>query len=187
MQVEIWSDIACPWCYVGKRRFEAALAGFPHRDAVTVTWHSFELDPNAPRHHDMPQPELLARKYGMSVAEAQAMNARMTEAATAEGLTFRLDEVKVGNTFDAHRVLPGVKVKHACNGRIKPRPERWRGQCVNLPAALPKAFCKPLVTAIVDFVAHGKPGQLAVVANIIIIQRQPNDAGAATITCESFR
>ncbi len=105
MQVEIWSDIACPWCYVGKRRFEAALAGFPHRDAITVTWHSFELDPNAPRQHDMPQPELLARKYGMSVAEAQAMNARMTEAAAAEGLTFRLDDAKVGNTFDAHRLL----------------------------------------------------------------------------------
>ena len=105
MHVEIWSDIACPWCYVGKRRFEAALAGFAHRDAVTVTWRSFELDPRAPRQHDVPQPELLARKYGMSVADAQAMNARMTEAAAAEGLTFRLDDVKVGNTFDAHRLL----------------------------------------------------------------------------------
>lgn len=105
MHVEIWSDIACPWCYVGKRRFEAALAGFAHRDAVTVTWRSFELDPQAPRQHDVPQPELLARKYGMSVADAQAMNARMTEAAAGEGLTFRLDDVKVGNTFDAHRLL----------------------------------------------------------------------------------
>lgn len=105
MLVEIWSDIACPWCYVGKRRFEAALAGFAHRQAVTVTWRSFELDPRAPRQHDMPQPELLARKYGMSVADAQAMNARMTEAAAGEGLAFRLDDVKVGNTFDAHRLL----------------------------------------------------------------------------------
>ena len=73
MQVEIWSDIACPWCYVGKRRFEAALAGFPHSDAVTVTWRSFELDPHAPRQHDMSQPELLARKYGMSITDAQAI------------------------------------------------------------------------------------------------------------------
>ncbi|WP_310572099.1 DsbA family oxidoreductase [Gemmatimonas sp.] len=105
MLVEIWSDIACPWCYVGKRRFEAALAAFAHRQAVTVTWRSFELDPRAPRQHDMPQPELLARKYGMSVADAQAMNARMTEAAAGEGLAFRLDDVKVGNTFDAHRLL----------------------------------------------------------------------------------
>jgi predicted DsbA family dithiol-disulfide isomerase len=105
MQVEIWSDIACPWCYVGKRRFEAALAGFAHRDAVTVSWRSFELDPNAPRQHNIAQPELLARKYGLSVVDAQAMNARMTAAAAGEGLTFRLDDVQVGNTFDAHRLL----------------------------------------------------------------------------------
>lgn len=105
MRVEIWSDIACPWCYVGKRRFEAALAGFTHRSAVTVTWRSFELDTRAPRQYDVPQPELLARKYGMTVADAESMNARMTEAAAGEGLTFRLDLVKVGNTFDAHRLL----------------------------------------------------------------------------------
>ncbi len=105
MQVEIWSDIACPWCYVGKRRFESAIARFAHRDAITVTWRSFELDPRAPSQHDEPQPELLARKYRTSVEQAHAMNARMTEAAAAEGLTFRLDDVKVGNTFDAHRLL----------------------------------------------------------------------------------
>ncbi len=105
MQVEIWSDIACPWCYVGKRRFETALAGFAHRDAVTVSWHSFELDPRAPRVHAESQPVLLARKYGVSVAEATAINARMTAAAAGEGLTFRLDDVKVQNTFDAHRLL----------------------------------------------------------------------------------
>ena len=105
MQVEIWSDIACPWCYIGKRRFETALTGFAHRDAVTVVWRSFELDPQAPKRHDASQPELLARKYGMSVANAQAMNARMTDAAAGEGLTFRLDDMKVGNTFDAHRLL----------------------------------------------------------------------------------
>ncbi len=105
MKVEIWSDIACPWCYVGKRRFEAAMAGFAHRDDVTVTWHSFELDPRAPKQHAETQPELLARKYGKSLAEANAMNARMTEAAAGEGLAFRLDAVKVGNTFDAHRLL----------------------------------------------------------------------------------
>ncbi len=105
MQVEIWSDIACPWCYVGKRRFESALAHFAHRDAITVTWRSFELDPHAPRQHDEPQPELLARKYRTTVEQARAMNGRMTEAAAGEGLAFRLDDVKVGNTFDAHRLL----------------------------------------------------------------------------------
>lgn len=105
LQVEIWSDIACPWCYVGKRRFDAALASFPHRDNVTVTWRSFELDPRAPRTHDEPALQLLARKYGVSVPQAQAMNQRLTDTAAGEGLVFRLEDVKVGNTFDAHRLL----------------------------------------------------------------------------------
>ncbi len=105
MRVEIWSDIACPWCYTGKRRFEKALAAFEHRDDVTVAWRSFELDPHAPKQHGVPQPVLLARKYGTTREEAEAMNARMTAAAASEGLTFNLDKVQVGNTFDAHRLL----------------------------------------------------------------------------------
>ena len=105
MQIDIWSDIACPWCYVGKRRFEQALARFPHRDDVRVVWRSFELDPGAPATHDEPQALLLARKYGMPVAQAEAMNARMTAAAAEEGLDFHFDRVRVGNTFDAHRLV----------------------------------------------------------------------------------
>jgi predicted DsbA family dithiol-disulfide isomerase len=105
MIVEIWSDIACPWCYVGKRRFEQALAEFEHRDTVTVVWRSFELDPGAPPRHDEPQAVLLARKYGVPLAQAEAMNARMAGEAAKEGLAFRLDRVRVGNTFDAHRLL----------------------------------------------------------------------------------
>jgi predicted DsbA family dithiol-disulfide isomerase len=105
MIVEIWSDIACPWCYVGKRRFEQALAEFEHRDTVTVVWRSFELDPGAPPRHDEPQAVLLARKYGVPLAQAEAMNARMAGEAAKEGLAFRLDRVQVGNTFDAHRLL----------------------------------------------------------------------------------
>ena len=105
MQVEIWSDIACPWCYVGKRRFERALEEFEHRRDVDVVWRSFELDPTAPRQHDAPQAELLARKYRMPLAQAEAMNARMTAEAAKEGLAFRMDRVRVGNTFDAHRLI----------------------------------------------------------------------------------
>jgi predicted DsbA family dithiol-disulfide isomerase len=105
MIVEIWSDIACPWCYVGKRRFEQALERFEHHDAVTVVWRSFELDPGAPPRHDEPQAVLLARKYGVPLAQAEAMNARMAGEAAKEGLAFRLDRVQVGNTFDAHRLL----------------------------------------------------------------------------------
>jgi predicted DsbA family dithiol-disulfide isomerase len=105
MKVEIWSDIACPWCYVGKRRFEAALARFEHAGDVQVTWRSFELDPGAPKRQDEPQAQLLARKYGIPVARAEAMNARMTGEAKKEGLDFDFDRVVVGNTFDAHRLV----------------------------------------------------------------------------------
>ncbi|HUQ45577.1 MAG TPA: DsbA family oxidoreductase [Gemmatimonadaceae bacterium] len=105
MKVEIWSDIACPWCYVGKRRFEAALREFEHADHVEVVWRSFELDPNAPRTHAESQDELLAKKYGMSLERAREMNARMTGEAAKEGLEFHFERVKVGNTFDAHRLV----------------------------------------------------------------------------------
>jgi predicted DsbA family dithiol-disulfide isomerase len=105
MQVEIWSDIACPWCYVGKRRFEAALARFDHRDDVRVTWRSFELDPGAPAEREGTGAEHLAAKYGMSVEQAKAMNERMTETAAGEGLDFHFELQRQGNTFDGHRVL----------------------------------------------------------------------------------
>lgn len=105
MKIEIWSDVACPWCYVGKRRFEAALAGFEHRDAVEVVWRSFELDPTAPVRHDLPAPELLARKYRIPVAQAEAMNARLAGEARKEGLEMDLAGLVVGNTFDAHRLI----------------------------------------------------------------------------------
>ena len=105
MKIEIWSDIACPWCYVGKRRFERALQQFEHADDVEVVWRSFELDPHAPRTHAESQDELLAKKYGMPVEKARAMNERMTAEARKEGLDFHLDRVKVGNTFDAHRLV----------------------------------------------------------------------------------
>jgi predicted DsbA family dithiol-disulfide isomerase len=105
MKVEIWSDIACPWCYVGKRRFESALGQFEHADDIEVVWRSFELDPAAPRTHAESQDELLAKKYGMPVERARAMNERMTGEAKKEGLDFHFDRVKVGNTFDAHRLV----------------------------------------------------------------------------------
>ena len=105
MHVEIWSDIVCPWCYVGKRRFEAALEQFAHRDEVTVTWRSFELDPGAPRERDVDGATHLAHKYGMSREQAEHMQAQMTEVAAGEGLDFRFDRARSGNTFDAHRLL----------------------------------------------------------------------------------
>jgi predicted DsbA family dithiol-disulfide isomerase len=105
MQVEIWSDVVCPWCYIGKRRFEAALAEFDHRDEVEVRWRSFELDPSAPATVDVDLIERLATKYGVSREQAEAMNDRVTRLADEVGLSYRLDIAKPGNTFDAHRVL----------------------------------------------------------------------------------
>lgn len=107
LRIDVWSDIACPWCYVGKRRLEAALAAFPERDAVTLIWHAFELDPAAPRSLDPSQSYAarLARKYGSSVAQAELMIRRMTETAAADGLDFHFETIRPGNTFDAHRLL----------------------------------------------------------------------------------
>jgi predicted DsbA family dithiol-disulfide isomerase len=105
MDVEIWSDIACPWCYVGKKRFEAALARFEHRDDVTVTWRSFELDPGAPADRGVGHAELIARKYGRTLEEVAAMDAQLTSVAAAEGIDMKLSEARSGNTFDAHRLV----------------------------------------------------------------------------------
>jgi predicted DsbA family dithiol-disulfide isomerase len=105
MDVEIWSDIACPWCYIGKRRFEAALARFEHRDEVRVTWRSFELDPAAPAEREGERAARLAEKYGMSIEQAREMERRMTDTAAGEGLDFRFDIARSGATFDAHRVV----------------------------------------------------------------------------------
>ncbi len=105
MQVEIWSDVICPWCYIGKKRFEMALADFAQREKVRVTWRSFELDPNAPQQHSDTQVEVLARKYGVSRPEAEAMNSRVTLLAMEIGLEYHLHKARPGNTFDAHRLL----------------------------------------------------------------------------------
>ncbi len=105
MQVEIWSDVICPWCYIGKRRFETALAGFARRDSVRVVWRSFELDPNSPAQYPDTPEEILARKYRVSLQQAASMNARVTALAGEVGLEYRLSNARPGNTFDAHRLL----------------------------------------------------------------------------------
>jgi predicted DsbA family dithiol-disulfide isomerase len=105
MQVEIWSDVVCPWCYIGKRRFEAALAEFPHRDDVQVVWRSFELDPGAPAEREGDYATRLSRKYGVPVDQAQLMIDRMVDNGAGDGLDFRFDRSRAGNTFDAHRLL----------------------------------------------------------------------------------
>jgi predicted DsbA family dithiol-disulfide isomerase len=105
MQIEVWSDVVCPWCYIGKRRLEMALAKFPHWESVQVIWRSFELDRDAPRQYPGTLNEMLAQKYRVSPQKAAEMNARVTEVAKEVGLEYRLAEAHPGNTFDAHRLI----------------------------------------------------------------------------------
>lgn len=111
MQIEIWADVACPWCYVGKRRFEKAFAAFEGKDQATVVWRSFELDPRAPRVQPLSAPEVLARKYRVSVDQANAMNDRLKGEGRKEGLELAPEKIRMVNTFDAHRVI-----HHAAGG-----------------------------------------------------------------------
>src|SRR5215210_1496109 len=120
MDVEIWSDIACPWCYVGKRRFEAALDGFEHRDDVNLRWRSFELDPAAPAARDGSGAEHLAEKYGMSVEEARARQQSLREMAAGDGIDMRADLTRGGNTFDGHRLLH-LAAEHGLQTEMKVR------------------------------------------------------------------
>ena len=122
LKVEIWSDVVCPWCYIGKRRFESALARFEHRDEVELVWRSFELDLSAPPSSAEPGTYAvrLAGKYGCSVAEAQAMTDNMTVTAASEGLDFRFDLARPGNTFDAHRLLH-LALEHGRQDQLKER------------------------------------------------------------------
>ncbi|GIG67144.1 DsbA family oxidoreductase [Phytomonospora endophytica] len=105
MRVEIWSDIVCPWCYIGKARFEKALAAFPNRDQVEVVHRSFELDTSAATSDKSgPVAEMLAGKYGMTLAQAKNAEKSVADAAAGEGLRYNTERVN-GNTFDQHRLL----------------------------------------------------------------------------------
>ncbi len=120
MNVEIWSDVVCPWCYIGKRRFEAALGQFAHRDAVAVTWRSFELDPHAARQFPGTLNDLLARKMRATPAQAAAANERLTALAAEDGLDYHLDRARPGNTFDAHRLIH-LAAEHGLQDAVKER------------------------------------------------------------------
>lgn len=105
MLIEIWSDVVCPWCFVGKRRLERALESFEHADAVEVRWRSFQLDPSAPQHGGELTTPVLARKYGRSEDEMRDMQQQLVDLAAEEGLAFRIFETVHTRTIDAHRLL----------------------------------------------------------------------------------
>lgn len=105
MHIEIWSDINCPWCFIGKRRLEKALASFPHRDDVEVTWKSYQLDPGLPQHFAGTELDYLRQVKGMSPAQVHQMFDHVASVAATEGLAYDFGSVKVANSFDAHRLL----------------------------------------------------------------------------------
>lgn len=120
MLVEIWSDVVCPWCYIGKRRFEAALEQFEHPDQVEIRWRSFELDPTAPFRRSGRMAEHLAAKYGMTVEQAEERLVGLDQLAARDGLTYDLARTQGGNTFDAHRLIHlGYEKDEATGGALK--------------------------------------------------------------------
>jgi predicted DsbA family dithiol-disulfide isomerase len=104
VKVEIWSDVVCPWCYIGKRRFERALAAFDGAAAIEVEWHAFQLNPEQPRGARTTHDEYLATKLGVSREQVHRLNERVVSLAAAEGLAYDFERYQVINTFDAHRV-----------------------------------------------------------------------------------
>jgi predicted DsbA family dithiol-disulfide isomerase len=104
VRVEIWSDVVCPWCYIGKGRFEKALARFDHSDEVEVVWRSFQLHPEHPKGVREPLEESLAAKIGGTVEQVRVMNDHVKTLAAAEGLYYDFESYTLVNTFDAHRL-----------------------------------------------------------------------------------
>jgi predicted DsbA family dithiol-disulfide isomerase len=105
MRIDIWSDVVCPWCYVGKRRFERALASFEDRADVEVVHRSFQLDPARRPGQTQKRREMLMGKYRLTAAQVEGLDARMEQTAAAEGLEYHLGDGVTGNTLDAHRLL----------------------------------------------------------------------------------
>jgi predicted DsbA family dithiol-disulfide isomerase len=119
IQVEVWSDIVCPWCYIGKRRLERALANFKG-DEVSVEWRSFQLDPSTPTGDSRTVGESLAARKGMSMSQVKGMFAQVTAIAAEEGLAYDFDRARTANTLDAHRLLHFAKA-HGRQGEVKER------------------------------------------------------------------
>ncbi|MCK6164095.1 DsbA family oxidoreductase [Bacillus pumilus] len=104
MKVQIWSDIACPFCYIGKKQLETALEQFPEKEQVEIEFKSFELDPHAPVDVDHDVHDMLVKKYGMSRSQAMAMNEQVKQVGKEKGIDFQFDPLVLANTFDAHRL-----------------------------------------------------------------------------------
>ena len=112
MKVNIWSDIRCPFCYVGKKKFEKALAQFPHAEEIEVTWHSFQLDPNLVTQPDTNPYDYFSKAKGIPVIQAKAMHEHAKKAGKEVGIDFNFDESKVANSFRGHLLIQLAKKKN---------------------------------------------------------------------------
>lgn len=120
IRLEIWSDIVCPFCYIGKRHLETALKQFERRDRVQVVWKSFELDRKADRDRKTTVYEMLSKKYGLSLDQAKQMTEQVAQRAAAVGLRFDFDRVVPANSFDAHRLVH-LAAKHGLQDKAEER------------------------------------------------------------------
>ncbi|MFI0451890.1 DsbA family oxidoreductase [Actinomadura sp. 6N118] len=120
LTVDIWFDLVCPWCHIGERRWAAALAGFEHADAVQVRWHSFELDPHGSREAGATIPQRMQQDLGLSAEQAAEGVASLTRLAAGLGLTYRLEQARPVNSFDAHRLLHAAAA-HDLGDRVRER------------------------------------------------------------------
>jgi predicted DsbA family dithiol-disulfide isomerase len=119
VQIELWSDFACPWCALGLYRLDAARSVFEHGDEITVRHRSFELDPRAPARRPQSMEEILAHKYGMSPAQVQAGHDQLTTMGAEVGMEFHFDRAQLGSTFDAHRLAQAARGTEAEDAVVK--------------------------------------------------------------------
>jgi predicted DsbA family dithiol-disulfide isomerase len=115
MNINIWSDVRCPFCYIGKRKFEMALENFPHKEKVNVSWQSFELDPNLETRTDVNTLDYISNVKGISREQAEGMHLHVKQVAKEVGLDFNFDKAVVANSFDAHRLIQFAKVHQKGN------------------------------------------------------------------------
>ena len=111
MKVEIWSDVMCPFCYIGKRKFEKALSQFENKNEIEIEWKSFQLDPTMENQPNKTINEYLAERKGMSIERAKQLNEQVSQMAAAEGLEYHLAKAVVANSFDAHQFVQFAKAK----------------------------------------------------------------------------
>ena len=162
MRIDIWSDIACPWCHIGLARFERVLESFPHRDQVEVRMRSFQLDPTLPESYEGTETEYLAARKGVSEDVIGQMFGHVAQAAQSEGLPLDFDSVRVANSWRAHRLLHAAEA-HDPSGALTRRLERalfeahFRdGESISDPAVLLRLASE---LGIPDDVARPRPAR----------------------------